>query len=484
MTSVPTPLLTGTPDPAPTPTSAPTARPTPMPTPTPITNRSTDPDSVLYQLISELAALRRASPDQFRALGNDLVDEFIGAHGSESGAADAHFLKACFGDGDGPALRQFPVSLRSYQMSWNLLGHPDLFRVISAACPLFFNLIDGPFERYILWRSWEPSKASFAATDIAEEISRTPYGDIVDYTLALILYDDEAEKIRLLEGIIENGAARRVARTAFKQLYNTYQLRPERAGALAERWLGALVDARAPDRELLEVLHRLERVSPDPIYSAVLQSRILGVTEEDYLAELETDLDFLGAEGFRFAPSRRTVPEGAVLAGVDQNSVSQRGFEFVVDAIEEWQGQLKNKVTFEVLYLPLPPRQEGGSLCVYDPDVGTILWTVYSYDLESYGEFSRDVLIPRTEEPTLDSLPAGLAVMPLLGDCRSVGIREDVVSGEPARLQYVLLHEIGHLLGLPHSPHPDDVMSQSHSTNNTFSDRDRRTIRKLYSTGR
>ena len=57
------------------------------------------------------------------------------------------------------------------------------------------------------------------------------------------------------------------------------------------------------------------------------------------------------------------------------------------------------------------------------------------------------------------------------------------MSDDSARLQYVLLHEIGHLLGLPHSPHPDDVMSRSHSTNNTLSDRDKRTIGKLYSNG-
>ena len=254
---------------------------------------------------------------------------------------------------------------------------------------------------------------------------------------------------------------------------------------MAETWLRALVDPRAPDRELLEVLHRLEGVSTDPIYRAVLQSRILQVTDQDYLGESETDKDFLGAEGGRFAPSRRTVPDGIAPAGVDEHSISQRGFEFVVDAFEEWQGALQSRIRFEVSHLPLPPRQEGNSLCVEVPDVGAITWTVYSFNLENYGTFSRNVLIPRTEAaPTLESLPAGLAVMPFFGDCRSMGIREDVLSGDPARLQYVLLHEIGHLFGLPHSPHSDDVMSQSHSTNNTLSDRDKRTIAKLYSIGR
>ena len=492
----PSPVLPPTSATAPTPTSTltptftitftpqPLLTPTPAPTATPTTPRESSPGDVLYLLISELAALRKVNPDQFSVLGNTMVDEFIAAHGSENVAADAYFLKTCFGDGDGHALRQFPLSLRSHHVSWNLLGHPDFRSVMSAACPSFFDLINGPFERYILWRSWEPNKTSFAATDIAEEISRTPYGDLVDYSLALILSDDEAEKIPLLEGIVENGAARRIARTAFKQLYKAYRQQPERARGLGERWLGALVDAQAPDRELLEVLHRLEDVSPNPIYDAVLQSRILQVTDQDYLDELETDRDFLGAEGFRFAPSRRTVPEGVVSAGVDQNFISRRGFDFVVDALEEWQEALKNRVTFEVSYLSLPPRQEGSSLCVADLDVGAITWTVYSYNLDSYGEFSRDVLIPRTGAAlTLESLPAGLAVMPLLGDCRSIGIREDVMSSDPTRLQYVLLHEIGHLLGLPHSPQPDDVMSQSHSTNNILSDRDKRTIGRLYSNG-
>ena len=370
-------------------------------------------------------------------------------------------------------------------MSWTLLGHPAFSSVMSAACPLFSALIDGPFERYLLWRSWEPGKTSFAATDIAEEISRTPYGEIVDYTLALILYDDEAEKIRLLEGVIENGPTRRIARTAFKQLYKAYQQRPERARALAERWFEALVDAQAPDRELLEVLHRLEGVSSDPSYLALLQNWILRVTDHDYLGELETDRDFLGPEGFRFAPSKRTVPDGVVPTGVDQNYISRRGFEFVAEALEEWQGALKNRVTFEVSFLPLPPGQEGSSLCVEVPDLGTLTWTVYSYNLNTYEEFSRDDLIPRSgAAPTLESLPAGLAVLPIFGPCRSIGVREDVLSGDPARLRYVLLHEIGHLLGLPHSPQPDDVMSQSHSTNNTLSDRDKRTIQKLYSDGR
>lgn len=146
---------------------------------------------------------------------------------------------------------------------------------------------------------------------------------------------------------------------------------------------------------------------------------------------------------------------------------------------------MNNRITFEVSYVPLPPRHGGDSLCVADPDVGDISWTVYAHNLQNYGEFSRDVLIPRTGAPlSLDSLPAGLSLMPLFDDCRSIGIREDILSGEPARLQYVVLHEIGHLLELPHSPHPDDVMSRSYSTNFSLSDRDKRTIRKLYLNGR
>ncbi len=75
---------------------------------------------------------------------------------------------------------------------------------------MFFNLIAGPFERYLLWRSWEPDEVSFAATDIAEEILLTQYGDIVDYTLAMSLHDDEAEKLRLLEKVIDNSPSRRI----------------------------------------------------------------------------------------------------------------------------------------------------------------------------------------------------------------------------------------------------------------------------------
>ena len=247
--TAPAPALTPTPIPILTSTTDRVLPPARAPTATPTTARTSNSSDVLHLLIGELAALRKDSPDQFLALGDNMVDDFIIAYGSESVAADAHFLKTCFADGDGHAslesgwalmapvtagsrtleslkvsndspiraLRQFPLSFRSYPMSWTLLGHPDFSSIMNAACPLFFDVINGPFERYLLWRSWEPDKTRFAATDIAEEISRTPYGNIVDYTLALILYD-EAEKIRLLEGIIDNGPMRRIARTAFKQL--------------------------------------------------------------------------------------------------------------------------------------------------------------------------------------------------------------------------------------------------------------------------
>ena len=75
----------------------------PLTTPTPTTIRSTNPDGFLHLLIGELAALRRASPDEFRALGTDMVDDFIAAHGSEGMAADAHYLKTCFADSNGDA---------------------------------------------------------------------------------------------------------------------------------------------------------------------------------------------------------------------------------------------------------------------------------------------------------------------------------------------------------------------------------------------
>ena len=500
-------------------TLAPTLAPTAIPRPNPTIIRSTLPDTVLELLIDDLAALQKSSPAEFRFMGNNLVNDFIALHAGEGQAADAQFIKACIGDvggrvsvdrgqsaepdqseapsdsagpgttetlkdDDDPQVRslsQFPDVLRGHYMHRALLEHPKFSSVMTTACPLFFNLINGPFERYLLWRSWEPDKVSFAATEIAEEILRTSYGDIVDYTLAMTLHDDEAEKLRLLERVIDNSPERRIARTAFKQLFKAYQQQPERARDLAERWLQALIDAQAPDRELLEVLHRLESVAPDPIYHSVLQSRILQVTNQDYLGELETDKDYLGTAGFRFAPSWRIIPDGAVLAGVDQNSMSQRGFEFVSEALHEWQMALRNRVTFLVTFLPLPPRPEGNSVCVDDSELSAMTWTVYSYDLGTYEAFSGHDLDSQTgEAPTLGSLPAGLAVMPLFGPCRSVGVREDVLAGDPVWLKYVFLHETGHLLSLPHSPHPDDVMNQSHTINNTLTERDIRTISKLY----
>jgi len=105
---------------------------------------------------------------------------------------------------------------------------------------------------------------------------------------------------------------------------------------------------------------------------------------------------------------------------------------------------------------------------------------VYSYNRDTYEQFGTGI----RDASTLSSLPAGLAVTPLQGPCRTIGVREDILSGGPAKLQYVILHEFGHVFGLPHSPHPGDVMSGSHSTNNMLSDRDKRTIEKLYSIGR
>ena len=59
--------------------------------------------------------------------------------------------------------------------------------------------------------TWERHKARFADTAIAEEMAMTPYGDIVDYLLGMILYEDEEKKRRLLEQIIANGPTRRLA---------------------------------------------------------------------------------------------------------------------------------------------------------------------------------------------------------------------------------------------------------------------------------
>ena len=518
--SNPTPVVRETIAPSPfevaqdPPTPNPQGISTPVSTlpPSPNTIRQALPEDVLQLFIGELAAILKNSPAEFRSLGKDLVNDFIASYGSKGMTGDAHFFKICFAHSDGQpplrsgwallpsdtaditklnslkagndptirALGQFPISLRLDPMSWTLLGHSNFASMIAAACPLFSDLVNGPFERYRLWRSWEPDQTAFAATDIAQEMSRTTYGDIVDYTLALVLYGDEAEKKRLLERVIENSPATRISSTAFKQLFNANQQQPEHARALAERWLKALTEAQAPDGELLEVLHRLEGVATDSLYRAVLQSRIQRVTEQDYLGELETDKDFLGAGGFRFAPSTRTVLDGTVVTGVDQNSISKFGSEVITEALSEWLGAFQNKITFEVSYLPLPPRQKGGPVCVEDPSLGALDWTVYAYNQDNYEQFGTGIGKP----PTIGPLPAGLAVTPLHGPCRTIGVREDILSGDPKKLEYVILHEIGHIFGLPHSPHPGDVMSGSHSTNNILSDRDKRTIEKLYSTGR
>ena len=99
---------------------------------------------------------------------------------------------------------------------------------------------------------------------------------------------------------------------------------------------------------------------------------------------------------------------------------------------------------------------------------------------QAYGRFSQNVLLPSPDgEVTLESLPAGLALTSLSGHCRSIGVREEVIAGQGDLLSYVLLHEIGHVLGLPHSPHPNDVLSVNHTTNNSLSARDIRSVTKL-----
>ena len=475
-------------------------------------------DEPLRTLITQLASIIEEGRIGFETQARAKIDEFIAASNSHDFRGDAQFLRTCFAvspqaaapsagwgllsptnaspqrlaslnETNAPlidALEQFPESLRGSRPAAALVAHPDFLR-LARDCHLFTQLIDGPYERYILWRSWEPGKRRFVDTIVAAEILKTTYGDIVDYTLGMVLYEDMDRKIRLLEGIIANGPTSRLARTAFKQLYNAYTCggcpqRPERTVDIANRWLAALTAVDAPEREFLEALHRLERLSDDPMLQAQVRSAILSVTDLDYLAELETDLDFLGGGGFRFGPSARTIPKGMVTVGVDSSTVSEDGFQFVVEAIQQWEVALQADLTFKVSYVNLPQREEGDSLCVEAAGLGAFTWSLYSYNPETYGRFSRNALVPSPEgELTFELLPAGLALTPLSGRCRSIGVREDVIAGNEDLLRYVLLHEIGHVLGLPHSPHPDDVLSVNHSTNNSLSARDIRSVRKLYS---